>query len=803
MAKEKAAKAASKWSQANVMPLEDVEVPAAFNINEITRLWYLFHCGPDGKFMPRGGVFGQSDLYPGPDEAMYPPAPLSRRLKLAMKVAPIVLPKYAKLLWQVAGWRILLSVASESFLSFLPVWATYSQGKLVDAVQRSLYTKEVPSDELLRLTIQSIIATNLRPLISIILSKNNQLCQEMINTATDRMNLRLHLDIDLQSASDPAVATLLKDSNTSGFRGNSTGVPYLKDLVDILQSLTSVLASFLLAFTTLKTFYDFSLSSPFSTLLFVLLSSFQTFFYDVVRRFGLLNPSPNYQAWRTSEQNATKFYNMASSFAYKQEILLFGLQEWIVDSWTHWKQSSSAFKEPINNNPAQALTVSTMPESIVKDILYLFLGLHFFSEKITLGTLHVIQSTVGTMYWQIMYITQKMEATVTSIRCISALMGAEDWRRYQTEGGERTQVYVPRVPEPGEKRGMRIEAKGLSFKYPIGRNYALRNVNLTIEAGETLAIVGFNGGGKTTLAKVLTGLYDYEGSLLLDGVEARTYKRDSLHDYMTVCPQNFAVFPLSIRENIGIGEVEDIENIPAILQAVRKGGAEDVIRLHGMDKILSGIGEPNQMGWDEPEQPAPPRNEANADSKSESKKTETEKAEPSSAVVSDKRPEGIQEEKVATEKDNKQPSQEPNGSALPDEPDQTIRTSTWKGNPWDSEIPPTISLSGGQMQRVALSRAFMRADKATLVVLDEPSSSLDARAEYELFQRIYALSKGESEETRTTIYISHRFSTVRRADKIAVVEDGAIIELGSHKELMALGGRYAEFFNLQVKAFSE
>jgi len=107
------------------------------------------------------------------------------------------------------------------------------------------------------------------------------------------------------------------------------------------------------------------------------------------------------------------------------------------------------------------------------------------------------------------------------------------------------------------------------------------------------------------------------------------------------------------------------------------------------------------------------------------------------------------------------------------------------------------------MQRVAISRAFMRTDKATLVVLDEPSASLDARAEYELFQRIYALSKGAADETRTTIYISHRFSTVRRADKIAVVEDGAIIELGSHKELMELSGRYAEFFSLQVKAFSE
>ena len=120
-----------------------------------------------------------------------------------------------------------------------------------------------------------------------------------------------------------------------------------------------------------------------------------------------------------------------------------------------------------------------------------------------------------------------------------------------------------------------------------------------------------------------------------------------------------------------------------------------------------------------------------------------------------------------------------------------------------SSDPPYVSLSGGQMQRVAISRAFMRADQATLVVLDEPSASLDARAEHELFQRIHALSRGASEETRTTIYISHRFSTVRRADKIAVVEDGTITEFGSHKQLMDLDGRYAEFFNLQVKAFSE
>jgi len=115
----------------------------------------------------------------------------------------------------------------------------------------------------------------------------------------------------------------------------------------------------------------------------------------------------------------------------------------------------------------------------------------------------------------------------------------------------------------------------------------------------------------------------------------------------------------------------------------------------------------------------------------------------------------------------------------------------------------SITLSGGEAQRVALARSFMRADEATLVVFDEPSASLDARAEHELFQRIHHLSHPESgNNTRTTVYISHRFSTVRRADKIAVIEDGTITELGSHAELMALNGRYAEFFTLQAQAFS-
>jgi ATP-binding cassette subfamily B protein len=105
-----------------------------------------------------------------------------------------------------------------------------------------------------------------------------------------------------------------------------------------------------------------------------------------------------------------------------------------------------------------------------------------------------------------------------------------------------------------------------------------------------------------------------------------------------------------------------------------------------------------------------------------------------------------------------------------------------------------VNLSGGEWQKVALGRAFMR--DAQILILDEPSAALDAKAEYELFSRLQQLAHG-----RTAIFISHRFSTVRRADRILVFEEGRLIEQGTHHELLALGGRYAELFNLQAASY--
>jgi ATP-binding cassette, subfamily B, bacterial len=105
-----------------------------------------------------------------------------------------------------------------------------------------------------------------------------------------------------------------------------------------------------------------------------------------------------------------------------------------------------------------------------------------------------------------------------------------------------------------------------------------------------------------------------------------------------------------------------------------------------------------------------------------------------------------------------------------------------------------VELSGGQWQKVALGRAYMR--DAQLLILDEPTAALDARAEYEVFRRFAELTEG-----RSAVLISHRFSTVRMADRIVVLEDGRVLERGTHDELVARGGRYAELFNLQAAGY--
>lgn len=246
-----------------------------------------------------------------------------------------------------------------------------------------------------------------------------------------------------------------------------------------------------------------------------------------------------------------------------------------------------------------------------------------------------------------------------------------------------------------------IEFRNVSFCYPGSDVYVLRGINLHIRPGERIALVGLNGAGKTTLIKLLTRLYDpTEGQVLLDGIDLREYDLASLHQRFGVIFQDFVRYQFTVRENIGFGQVDALDDNERIQDAAERGGATPVI---------------------------------------------------------EKMPQGYD---------------------------------TMLGRRWEKGQ----ELSGGQWQKIALARAFMR--NAEVLVLDEPTSALDAEAEYEVFQRF-----GELIGDRIAVLISHRFSTVRMADRIMVLSAGKIIELGSHAELIQLDGAYARLFNLQAEGY--
>jgi len=262
------------------------------------------------------------------------------------------------------------------------------------------------------------------------------------------------------------------------------------------------------------------------------------------------------------------------------------------------------------------------------------------------------------------------------------------------------------VPDRLES-GIRFEH--VSFAYPGTDRLVLDDINLELAAGSVVAIVGENGAGKTTLVKLLAKLYPpTKGRILVDGADLRQIPTEGWRDRLAGAFQDFFRFEFQARRSVGVGDVPRLDDQPAVVAAVDRAGAGDVVT---------------------------------------------------------RLPEGLE---------------------------------TQLGPIW----PGGVEVSFGQWQKLALARGFMR-DHPLLLVLDEPTAALDAETEHTLFER-YASAAGRNghrSDGRITILVSHRFSTVRMADVIVVLDGSKLVEVGSHEELMARGGQYAELYDIQASAY--
>jgi ATP-binding cassette, subfamily B, bacterial len=391
---------------------------------------------------------------------------------------------------------------------------------------------------------------------------------------------------------------------------------------------------------------------------------------------------------RLAQRDADYAYRLAVDPPAAKELRVFGLSDWVLDRFIARRRRLHHLQYQATRLRERSVLTSLLLVLAANGLVLWSLADAALGHHIGLGALVVYaQATVGTAMIAFGGLNWALDGAAAPVAAVARLKVAMAGKQTVDDSGSRSADGLP---------ASEIRFNDVTFAYPAtpGRP-VLRELNLVIPAGGSLAIVGQNGAGKTTLAKLLCRLYDpASGAIEVDGIDLRELDLASWRRRITAVFQDFVRFELTLRENVA-----------------PRGGPDDAV----------------------------------------------------SAALDQAGAAGLAE----------------------------LGTVLAKGYSGGTE------LSGGQWQRVALARALSAVRLgAGLVLLDEPTAQLDVRGEAEIFERILAATRN-----RTTILISHRFSTVRHADQIAVVEDGAVIELGSHAELMALGGRYHTMFTLQAQRF--
>lgn len=388
-----------------------------------------------------------------------------------------------------------------------------------------------------------------------------------------------------------------------------------------------------------------------------------------------------------ARQHANYAYELAMEPQFAKEVRLFGLHGWVVDRFARWR---------LRLYDAQYLATRLRERSVLGAatlvvagnlVVFGFLGHLYLARAWQLEDLVAAVQLAAGVQWVafggLSWAADDAASAVVAVNQLEPLLASTG----------RLSTGARPVPD----RPVEVELREVGFRYPRSERPVYAGLDLCVPAGRSLAVVGANGVGKTSLAKLLCRFYDPdEGRILVNGVDLRDLDLDAWRSGIAAVFQDFTHFESSLRANVDPGGRCTDEQVRASL---RDAGADH----------LADLDTPMAKGY-----------------------------------------------------------------------------------------AGGMALSGGQWQRVALARVLCGVRSgARLVVLDEPTANLDVLGETTVFSRLLAATRGI-----TTILISHRFSTVRMADRIAVLVDGKVAEHGRHDELMAAGGHYRRMFDLQASRFA-
>ena len=583
-----------------------------------------------------------------------------------------------RLVWSMApGWTV-VNFVLVLILGVLPIAALFLTKLIVDSVTSGLATPGPAAafpQVLLYISIAAVLAFILA--LSRSLSDLTSEAQSMI--VTDRVSDILHAQsvaVDLEYYEDTRYYdTLHRAQQEAPYRPTRI----VNGLIQMGQSCISLLgvAVLILTFNWFIAFILFAAAIPAAMVRYYYARARFRFEQETTEN----NRLSNYYQWMLTDSDHAKeirLFNLGSLFRTRFRDLRCGIRK---------GRLSIARHRTVADVLTQALTIvalfgsyafiawSTLNGAITLGDLVMY----FLAFQLSLGFVQAILGSLAGLYEDNLFLTNFYQF----LDLKPAILSPDN--------------SVP-VPPPSVQR---VEFANVRFSYSGGMKDAIAGVNLVINPGEVIALVGENGSGKTTLIKLLSRLYDPEaGTITVNDIDLRTFDPVAWRKELSVIFQDYVHYYLSAGENIWIGDIEREPDFTQISAAAHRSGADPLIRSFP-DGYHTNLGH-----WFS----------------------------------------GGQE------------------------------------------------LSEGEWQKVALARAFFR--DSHIVILDEPTSSLDPLAEADLFRNFRKLLEG-----RSAVIISHRFSTVQMADRIYVLDKGRIIEQGSHEELLRLNGRYSLLFRTQAEHY--